>query len=111
LDAVLDHELNLRSRAVAGLQLLGASVYGGIGPSVGVLSFNVPGVDSAELAFMLDDVYNICVRGGLHCSPMGHQSLGTIQPGTVRISPGIFNSEQDIDKLLDALEQIQHMTR
>jgi len=32
LDAVLDHELNLRSRAVAGLQLLGASVYGGIGP-------------------------------------------------------------------------------
>lgn len=111
LDFVLGHELGLRKRAVAGLQELGALIYGCTDSVVGVLSFNLPGVDSGELAFILDDVYDICVRGGLHCSPRAHENLGTTKPGTVRISPGIFNTEDDIDNLLAALKQIKQMTR
>jgi selenocysteine lyase/cysteine desulfurase len=90
---------------VSGLEALGAIVYGS-GSTVGVLSFNLPGLDSAELAYILDELYDISVRGGLHCCPQGHRSLGTLGPGTVRISPGLFNSKEDIEKLLDALGQV-----
>ena len=69
--------LPLRQRLKDGLEALGAAIFGGEGPSVGVLSFNLPGIDSRELAFILDDQYSICVRGGLHCSPRSHQALGT----------------------------------
>jgi selenocysteine lyase/cysteine desulfurase len=109
LEEVWGHEQHLRKRAVAGLRNLGAIIYGCEGPAVGVLSFNFPGLDSAELAFILDDVYDICVRGGLHCCPRGHQSLGTLQQGTVRISPGIYNTEEDIDNLLAALAQVRQL--
>jgi len=99
------HELALRQRLKDGLEALGAVIFGGEGPSVGVLSFNLPGIDSRELAFILDDQYSICVRGGLHCSPRSHQALGTT--GAVRVSPGIFNTGEEIDTLLSALEQIK----
>ena len=111
LASVLEHELGLRSQAITGLKQLGATVFGVRGPAVGVLSFNLSGLDSAELAYILDDVYDISVRGGLHCCPQGHKSLGTLGPGTVRISPGLFNTGQDIEKLLDAVEQVSRMTR
>lgn len=107
---VLAHELALRQRARAGLEELGATIYGD-GPSVGVLSFNLPGIDSVELAYILDEIYGICLRGGLHCSPRAHLALGTVETGTVRISPGLFNTEADIDELLAALKKIAQMKR
>lgn len=109
LAAVLAHELNLRKRLQQGVNELGGIVYGGES-TIGVLSFNFPGIDSAELAFLLDDLFNICVRGGLHCSPRSHQALGTMQPGTLRVSPGLFNTIDDIETLLMALKQILQMT-
>lgn len=111
IEAVIQHELRLRRRAIAGLRQLGADIYGIQGDSVGVLSFNLPGMDSSELAYTLDDEFGICVRGGLHCSPRTHQSIGTIEPGTVRVSPGIFNTDEDIDALLGAIEQLQRRVR
>lgn len=111
LEYVLRHELSLRDQAVDGLRKLGATVYGGNGPVVGVLSFNLPGLDSSELAYILDDVYEICVRGGLHCSPRAHESMGTGATGTVRISPGLFNASEDIDILLAALKDIEQTMR
>lgn len=45
-------------------------------------------------------------RGGLHCAPLAHKALGTVDSGTVRISPGYFNTKQDIDKLIEALRAI-----
>ncbi|HOC07148.1 MAG TPA: cysteine desulfurase [Bacillota bacterium] len=107
LEAVHRHELGLRRRAISGLKALGAEVYGEKGSAVGVLSFNMPDMDSSELAFVLDDEYGICLRGGLHCSPRAHQSLGTVDSGTVRMSPGIFNTDEDIDVLLRALARIK----
>lgn len=111
LEHVLRHELSLRDQAVDGLRKLGATVYGGNGPVVGVLSFNLPGLDSSELAYILDDVYEICVRGGLHCSPRAHEGMGTEVTGTVRISPGLFNTPEDIDDLLAALKDIEQTMR
>lgn len=112
LDAILEHELNLRIQAVEGLRRLDATIYGSnCSDKVGVLSFNFPGLDSTEVAFILDDVYGICVRGGLHCSPQAHGSLGTTISGAVRISTGPFNTKADIDNLLTALGEIKQMMR
>lgn len=60
-------------------------------PSLPVLSFNIKGEGSADVAQYLADK-NICVRGGLHCSPLAHKKFKTIEKGTVRVSPSFFNS-------------------
>ncbi|MFA5561902.1 MAG: aminotransferase class V-fold PLP-dependent enzyme [Eubacteriales bacterium] len=68
----------------------------------GIVSFNIEGVHPAELAEYLDQK-NICVRAGIHCSPLAHRSLGTLPHGCVRVSFGPFNRAEDIDCLLEAL--------
>ena len=46
------------------------------------------------------------VRAGLHCAPCAHEVIGTKDIGTIRIGLGYFNSEEDIDKLVTALNNI-----
>jgi selenocysteine lyase/cysteine desulfurase len=49
----------------------------------------------------------IAVRAGLHCSPLAHQSIGTLEIGTVRVSPSFFNNKSDIYALIDAVNSIK----
>jgi selenocysteine lyase/cysteine desulfurase len=42
----------------------------------------------------------------LHCAPYVHRSLGTFPDGTVRVSPGPFNSAEEIDRLADAVAEV-----
>lgn len=71
-----------------------------------VLSFNVKGHDSELVAAHLDKNYNIAVRAGLHCSPLAHESIGTINTGTVRVSTSVFNNQRQIDMLAMAIQKI-----
>jgi cysteine desulfurase family protein len=76
---------------------------------VGALSLISPDSDSydpQELAASLDSRFQIAVRSGLHCAPYIHQNLGTYPHGTVRLSPGPFNTRDDIETLCRALEEI-----
>ena len=77
-----------------------------ISKKVGILSINVKGFKPAEVGAILDQSFDIAVRPGLHCAPFAHQMLGTFPDGTVRISPGFFNTEADIEQLLTALDKI-----
>lgn len=72
---------------------------------VPVVSFNIMGKPSADVAYGLDKS-NIAVRAGLHCAPFAHRRLGTIESGTVRVSLAIFNTKRDIDALIFALNSI-----
>ena len=72
-------------------------------PHVGVLSFNINGMECAEAADLLDR-QGFCLRGGLHCAPCMHRWLGT--EGTVRASVGPYTTEEEIKKLADALREI-----
>ena len=76
------------------------------GPHVAVAALNVKGVPAEEAAAILDQSFGIAVRAGLHCAAVLHQQLGTLPGGCVRISPGFFNSEDDIDQTAKALKQI-----
>jgi cysteine desulfurase family protein len=71
-----------------------------------VVSINIGNIDSGEISYILDDVYNIATRSGLHCSPLAHKTLGTFEQGTVRFGIGYFNTKDDIDKALNALNDI-----
>jgi selenocysteine lyase/cysteine desulfurase len=54
----------------------------------------------------LDTDWDIAVRTGLHCAPLAHQALGTAPLGTVRFSFGPANTEQQIERTLQALAAI-----
>lgn len=109
IDTIYKAELGLIGRLYRGLrQISGAVVYTpepSYGSFVPVLSMNLRGMESSEVAHRLDQV-GIAVRAGLHCAPFAHKRLGTIESGTVRISPSIFNTAQDIGVLLHRLRAI-----
>jgi cysteine desulfurase family protein len=73
---------------------------------VGTLSFRCAMLPAAEIGGILDQAFDIAVRPGLHCAPYIHRSLGTFPDGTVRASPGPFNTEADIDELAQALTEL-----
>lgn len=71
-----------------------------------VISINIENIDSGEITFLLDSEYNIATRSGIHCSPLAHQSLGTLKQGAVRFSLGYFNTKEDVDSAIQALKYI-----
>lgn len=73
---------------------------------LGVVAFNIDGMDSGEVASILSDEFNICVRGGLHCAGLKHKSLGTIECGVVRASLSFFNTFTDCNMLVKAVKKI-----
>ena len=64
------------------------------------------GIDSAQFAAVLDKKYNIAVRAGLHCSYLGCRSMGVLETGCIRFSPGAFNTMADINKTAAAVHDI-----
>ncbi len=74
---------------------------------IGVLVFNIDGIEAAEVGTMLDVDYNIASRTGLHCAPLVHEQLGTDKiHGSVRFGIGPFTTEDDIAKAVAAVEEI-----
>jgi len=74
--------------------------------SKNVFSFNVKNMDSATVANILNEEYKICVRPGLHCAPLIHQKNKTSENGAVRVSIDFYNSYEEIEYLIYALEKI-----
>ena len=72
-----------------------------------LFSFLIEGKDCSEIAYKLYENGKIEVRSGLHCSPLAHKTLGTFSKGgTVRIVPGIFHKEEDIENLIEEIKRI-----
>ena len=76
---------------------------------VPVVSFNMRGHDSEEVAAVLDSRFNIAVRAGLHCAPLAHRAYGTEQCGTVRAVMSAYNTAAQVDYLLSALKKIKKL--
>ncbi|MDY6796012.1 MAG: aminotransferase class V-fold PLP-dependent enzyme [Actinomycetota bacterium] len=109
LGEIRRHEGELTMRLVEGLLgTPGLSVYG---PrewerKVGLVSFNIEGFTSSEVASRLNERYGICVRSGLHCAPLAHRTIGTLHNGVVRASISFMNTGDDVDYLLESLREI-----
>lgn len=71
---------------------------------VPLVSFNLKGTPAHELATALS-YEGFALRGGLHCAPLAHKTIGTLPEGTVRFSPGVFNSQKDTVNLVNTLKK------
>ena len=109
LDRIRDHEQRLLTRLIESLRdNPKIRLYGSLDLSrrVGSLALNREGYTASEVGMILDNAFEIAVRPGLHCAPYLHRELGTAPEGAIRISPGYFNTEEDIERCLSALEQL-----
>lgn len=100
--ALIEH---LRSRLE---ELEGIEIFGHRDPErrVSTLSFRSEILPAMEIGGILDQAFDIAVRPGLHCSPYVHRALGTFPDGAVRVSAGAFNTQEDVDHLVSAIQQI-----
>jgi cysteine desulfurase / selenocysteine lyase len=109
LDAIHRHEAELVERLWRRLdELDGFTAYGHRDHArrVGTISFKCNALPAAELGGILDHSFDIAIRPGLHCAPYVHRAIGTFPEGTVRVSPGPFNTAEEIDRLAGALQEI-----
>lgn len=109
IERVREHETRLCGRLLEGLQAIdGLELYGPPDPALRacVVSFNLRDMDPAEIGNRLADDFDIAARVGLHCAPDAHRTLGTFPKGTVRLSPGFFNTQGDVDAAIEAVRAI-----
>ncbi|MBC2697918.1 MAG: cysteine desulfurase [ANME-2 cluster archaeon] len=69
-----------------------------------VVPFNVVGLNSHDVAMILDETRKICVRSGYHCAIPSVNFLKV--EGTIRASFGAYNLTEEVDLLVDTVEQI-----
>ncbi len=75
--------------------------------SKGIVSFNVDGFTADEIGTILSQDYDICVRTGYHCAPFIHEFIGSLPfSGTVRVSLGIFNTQDEVAQLIQAIKEV-----
>lgn len=91
-------------KGIGGLKIIGPS--SDDDPRLPVYSVNLREKDNAMIARALSDIYGIETRPGLHCAPIAHRTLGTFPEGALRISPGYFNTADDISHTVSALAEI-----
>lgn len=105
LDAIHEKEKKLFCKAADMLSdIRGVTVYAPnhLGST---LLFNVNGSTPEQTSERLDRA-GICVRGGFHCSPLGHKALRTGENGAVRASFGLFNTEKEVTEFCRVLKEI-----
>jgi len=104
-----EKEKKLTQLLITGLSsIAGVAIYGSkdAQKQVAVISFNIAGVASSEVAMALEEEYQISCRPGLHCAPEAHKTIGTFPHGTVRLSPGYFNTEQEVSIAIEAVSRV-----
>jgi cysteine desulfurase/selenocysteine lyase len=71
------------------------------------VTVNVEGMDAGNVGIMLDAQFNIATRTGLHCAPLVHKQIGTLElHGGVRFSIGAFNTEAQVDTAIEAMTEV-----
>lgn len=104
VDAIASHEEKLGRELIDGLSAMrGVTVYGGEYGG-GTVSFALSAMPPEALGEFLD-ARGIAVRSGYHCSPLGHQTLGTPVGGAVRASFSMYNRRSDVEVLLRAVQE------
>ncbi|MEG1423821.1 MAG: aminotransferase class V-fold PLP-dependent enzyme [Peptostreptococcaceae bacterium] len=71
-----------------------------------IVTFNVGNIDSALFSDELAMYHNISTRSGGHCAPLMHKAMNTVDQGAVRFSFSHYNTEEEIDKAIEAVKEI-----
>lgn len=103
------HEMRLASQLIEQLQAIpGLSILGPVNMEqrTAVVSVSVDDYIPDQLSAVLDKVFGVATRAGLHCAPQAHQVAGTLENGALRFSPGYFNTTEEIDYAVESLQGI-----
>jgi len=106
---VVRRETKLTQRLLTGLmEIDGVTVYGPSAelPRAAVVSFNLRNLDPVFVANELERRADIACRPGWHCAALAHQTQGTQDTGTVRLSPGPFTKMTEIEIALGVIAEL-----
>jgi cysteine desulfurase/selenocysteine lyase len=110
MDVIREHDVRLarylvaRLRELPHVRLLAADVPAEGRIALATFVVDAPGMSQENVARALSDMYGVCVSGGLHCAHVLHAR--TRLDGTVRASPHVFNTCEDIDRLVEGVRDI-----
>jgi selenocysteine lyase/cysteine desulfurase len=111
VDAIRSKEIALTSLFMDGIcSIKGVKIYGVRDPAqrTALVSFTLDVMNPSDVAFNLDERFDIMSRPGLHCAPSAHRTIGTFPDGTVRFSFGMFTTENEIITGIKAIEILSH---
>ncbi|MBZ9634601.1 aminotransferase class V-fold PLP-dependent enzyme [Clostridium sp. FP1] len=107
---IFNKEKDLTEKLIQGLKdIYGIKLYlpKNMTNHVGIVSFNLNDYNPNELGQVLDGDFNIATRIGYHCAPLIHDFMNTKEKGgTVRVSLGYFNKQNDIEYIIKSLEKL-----
>lgn len=109
VEAIREKEMTLTQAFLEGAgNVEGVRLYGPqeVAKRTAVVSFNIDGMVPSETAMRLDEDYGILCRPGLHCAPLAHRTVGTFPQGTVRFSFGYYNTLDQVQQAVQAIEEI-----
>jgi len=110
VESIRQHDRALCRQFIAGLdQIENLQWYGprDLDKRIAVFSVRIAGCRPQELSAELEDRFAILTRSGLHCAPLAHKTIGTLDHGgTTRLSFGPFVTLDDIDYTIEALAKI-----
>lgn len=111
ISTIKEKEDFLCQKAINGLlNIKNIKIYGSLDmkKKTSVISFNINDMDPSLAGYILDSEFNISSRTGLHCAPLAHKTVGSYPNGSIRISLGYFNTEEEIDIFLNAINTIKN---
>jgi len=109
VDRIRAHEMEMTGLLIEGLRdVPGLDVLGpqDLARRTAVVSVTIEGYSPDQLAAVLDQVFDVATRAGLHCAPQAHRVAGTLDCGALRFSPGYFTTEEEIRCAVDGLREI-----
>lgn len=107
-------EMDLLHRFVDGVRKIdGITLYGDFSSDLRapIVSLNLRDFGSDEVSDLLSEDFKIATRPGAHCAPLMHRALGTQDQGAVRFSFSSFNTEEEVDEAIRALQILSDATR
>ncbi len=115
VEAIHAYEMNLANKLVGGFNNIdGVITYccDNMENHLATVTMNVEDLEAGDVGIMLDVDFNIAARTGLHCAPLVHKQIGTLDiHGGVRFAMGPFNTEEHMDKAIEAVSEIARRAR
>jgi len=115
VEAISEHEMAHARRLRDGLAAIdGVTLYCADMelPHLPVFVFNIDGLPADQTGTFLDVEHDVVTRTGLHCAPLVHEGIGTAEiDGTVRFSPGIFTTDEEVEHAIGAVVDIVEYAR
>ena len=109
IDKIRGREQELMWRFYNGVKdIPGVKVYGdySLKERCAIVALNIGDYDSSEVSDELLTAYGISTRPGGHCAPLMHEALGTVEQGAVRFSFSHYNTDEEVDTAIAAVQEL-----